>query len=111
MPDLSTRTNTRPGTHEGDSWGGWSRTDRAGFLSSHNLSVGRGAHSASRRGDVVLTGLMALILFAIVVIGCAVVWPSYLTCHHLQQTTGLIGGQTLTTCTTQTALWRLSPSR
>ncbi len=91
-------------------WGGTSRSDREGFLSNHNLGVKTSVDRRAHRWDVVVNVLIGLVLFSAVVIGCAVIWPSYLHCHRMQQTTGLIGGQSLTTCTIQTSLWWHAPA-
>jgi len=103
-PDVANRIRQQT------TWGGTSRSDRDGFLSSHDLGVQRAAPAGSGRREVLLTGLIGVLIFSAVVIGCAVVWPAYLSCRHVQQTTGLIGGQTLTTCTAQRALWRIGLS-
>ena len=103
-PDVANRIRQQT------TWGGTSRSDRDGFLSSHDLAIRQGAPGGSGRREALLTGLIAVLIFSAVVIGCAVVWPSYLSCRHVQQTTGLVGGQTLTTCTAQRALWRVGLS-
>jgi hypothetical protein len=90
-------------------WGGTSRSDRAGFLTNQNLGVKQQAHEGRSRSGHLPNIMIGLTAFLAVVIGAAVVWPSYLSCRHLQQTTGLINGQTMTACSLQTVLWRLTP--
>lgn len=106
MPKFRAHTDVEDRIHQQVAWGGTPRSDREGFLSSRYLGVRRATPDGFRRWDVLLTALMGVLIFSAVVFGCAVIWPSYLACRHLQQTKGFIGGQTLNTCTIQRSLWR-----
>lgn len=110
MPTLRSDPSVEEKIYHKTAWGGTSPSDREGLLISQNLKVRRVAQRGSRRWDKIVNGILGLLVFSAIVIGSAVARPSYLSCLHLQQTTGLTGGQTITTCTIQTTLWRLTPS-
>lgn len=110
MTKITSPPAHEPTTQRRPTWGGTSRSDREGFLSNHNLGVKTSVDRRSRPWDVVVNLLIGLVLFSAVVIACAVIWPSYLHCHRMQQTTGLTSGQSLTSCTAQTSLWWRTPA-
>lgn len=110
MTRIRSDTSVEEKISQKTAWGGTSRSDREGFLASQNLSVRRAMHYGRRRRDGIFTGLLGLLAFSSVVISVAVARLSYLTCRHLQETTGLIDGQTITTCTIHRSLWRLTSS-